>query len=411
VIVDRYDTIVIGAGQAGLAMSRVLSDRGVDHVVFERGRLAERWRSERWDSLRLLTPNWMTRLPGQETVRTDPDGFMTKDELVGMLESYAGSFGAPVRENVNVESVSRTRHGYEVLTDAGRFAAHNVVIATGQCATPSIPAFADALDVEQMHSARYRNPATTPPGGVLVVGAGASGLQIAGELRDAGRDVVLAVGRHSRAVRSYRGMDLWWWLDRIGSLSQTVDEVEDIEAARSAPSLGLSGGDRDIDLGTLRDRGVVVAGRLLGAAGRVVDFDTNAVADAAVADTRLARLLDRFDAWAAAEGLDSELAPGSRPRPVVLDRPLSGPVDLAERGIGTVLWATGYGPSYPWLRVPVLDARGEIVQRRGETASPGLYVLGLRFQWRRDSHFLDGVGRDAEHVGDHIAARRAAAVA
>ena len=409
--VERLDTIVIGAGQAGLAMSRVLTDRGVDHLVLERGRLAERWRSERWDSLRMLTPNWMTRLPGLHAVPSDPDGFMTKDRLVELLESYAASFHAPVREGVTVEAVSRTAGGYEVLTDAGVFSARNVVIATGQCAAPSIPALAASLDLYQLHSARYRNPASIAPGGVLVVGAGASGLQIAAELRDSGRDVVLAVGRHSRAVRSYRGMDLWWWLDRVGSLAQTVDEVEDIEAARAAPSLGLSGGDRDIDLGTLQDLGVAVAGRLVAAGDQVVVFDANATTDADVADRRLRRLLDRFDEWAASQGLDSELRPPYRQLPVVLDGPISGSFDLADRGIATVVWATGYRPSYPWLRVPVLDTRGEIVHRRGETASPGLYVLGLRFQWRRDSHFLYGVGRDAEYVGERISARRVAAVA
>lgn len=408
---ETHDTVIIGAGQAGLALSHRLSAEGLEHVLLERGRLAERWRTERWDSLRMLTPNWMTRLPGRMEPVVDPDGFMSKDQLVEMLETYASSFGAPVREQTEVTNVRRTIPGFDVTTSRGRLQARNVVLATGQCGRPTVPPFATQLDpgLRQLHAARYRNPETVPDGGVLVVGSGASGLQIAAELRVAGRDVVLATGRHARAVRSYRSRDLWWWLEQIGSLDQTVDEVSDIEAARTTPSLGLTGsaGGRDIDLASLERMGVRVAGRVLGAHGRVFDFGDNLAADVVSADERLWRLLDRFDGWAGAQGLDDELGPPTRPDPVRIARPLIGSVDLGESGIGTVIWATGYRQSYPYLDIPVLDERGEILHRRGVTNVPGMYVLGLRFLWRRGSHFVDGVGRDAEYLADLIKERAA----
>ncbi|HVR31295.1 MAG TPA: NAD(P)-binding domain-containing protein [Acidimicrobiia bacterium] len=403
---ETYDTIIIGGGQAGLALSRTLTDAGVEHVVLERGRLAERWRSERWDSLRMLTPNWMTRLPGRPGQVRDPDGFMSKDDLVDMLESYAASFGAPVREQTEVTEVSETPFGFFVATNRGVFESRNVVLATGQTGRPAVPKLARQLDtsLRQLHASRYRNPDEMADGGVLVVGAGASGLQIAAELRAAGRDVILATGRHARAVRRYRGRDLWWWLDAMGSLDETVDEVGDIEAARRTPSLGLTGADGggDIDLGSLEEMGVQVAGRVLAARGPVVEFGDELSGNAMEAEVRLRRLLDRFDAWAHDRGLDDQLGAPMRPMPVRIRQPLSGELDLSAAGVGTVLWATGYRQSYPWLSVPVLDGQGEVVHRRGVTEVPGLYVLGLRFQWTRGSHFVDGVGRDAEYLADRI---------
>ena len=406
---EHRDTVVIGAGQAGLAMSRCLRDAGIDHVVLERGRLAERWRSERWDSLRMLTPNWMTRLPGREVRVDDPDGFMSKDELVGVLETYAASFGAPVREKTEVRRVEKSAAGFMVTTDTGVISARSVVVATGQCGRPTVPPFADRLDPAfvQLPAARYRNPDLLGAGGVLVVGAGASGMQIAAELAEAGRDVILATGRHARAVRRYRDRDLWWWLEQIGSLDQTVDEVGDIEAARRAPSLGLTGaeGGRDIDLGTLERQGVRIAGRVLDGTGHTVELGDNVDHDATEADRRLLKLLDRFDEWAREASLDEELGPPLRPVPVRVQAPVAGALDLAAANISTIVWATGYKQSYPWLDLDVLDDRGEMIHRRGVTDVPGLYVLGLRFLWRRGSHFVDGVGRDAEYLADVIANR------
>lgn len=402
-----HDTIVIGGGQAGLAMSAVLTRRGIEHVVFERGRIGERWRSERWDSLRLLTPNWMTRLPGWD-VEGD-DGFMSKDEFVELLEAYAARTGSPVIDGVSVRSVTQVGGRFAVETDVGQVLAHSVVVATGQCGAPFVPDWSARIDpeIEQVHAARYRNPQELAAGAVLVVGAGASGLQIAAELAQSGRKVVLSLGRHTRAIRRYRGRDFWWWLDRTGVLSQTVDEVKDIEAARRSPSLVLSGarGGTDIDLEGIQRMGVRIAGRMVGGVGTTATFSDNAERDAADADDRLVRLLHRFDGWAAVHGMDAELDTPMRPLRVRVRDPLSGAVDLAELGVGTVVWATGYRPSYPWLHIPVLDDHGEIRHRRGVTPVPGLYVLGLRFQWRRDSHFIDGVGRDAEFLAQEIARR------
>jgi putative flavoprotein involved in K+ transport len=411
---EYRDTVIIGGGQAGLALSRCLREADIDHVVLERGRVGERWRTERWDSLHMLTPNWMTRLPGGVERPPDLDGFMSKDDVVSLLEGYASSFAAPVRELTEVSAVRSSGSGFEVVTNRGEFRADTVVIATGQCGAPFVPDLAESLDptIHQLHAAHYKNPSSLAQGGVLVVGAGASGLQIAAELNDAGRTVMVSSGKHARAVRRYRGRDLWWWLEQTGSLDQTVDEVGDIDAARRTPSLGLTGanGGADIDLGVLNRGGVSVGGRLITVAGTVVGFDANLADDVARSDQRLWQLLDRFDDWALQAGLDSELEPASRPLPVRLSNPLTGELDLVGAGIRTILWATGYRESYPWLEVPVLGPAGGIEHDRGVTDVPGLYVLGLRFQWRRGSHFLDGVGRDAEFLAEKISLRvRAAA--
>lgn len=403
------DTVVVGAGQAGLAASRSLAELGVEHVVLERGRVAEAWRN-RWDSLRLLTPNWMTRLPGHSYRGSDPEGFMSRDEVVEFFEDYARMSGPAIHEGVEVTRVGRESRHFLVETDAGTHLARNVVVATGHAAVPQVPARpAAALDpaVHQLHSSSYRNPGLLPPGDVLVAGSGASGLQLACELRRDGRRVVIAAGRHARAVRRYRGRDLWWWLERLGSLDVTADEVGDLEAARRTPSLGLTGmdGGVDLDLGTLARSGVEPAGRVIDASGTVVRFGANLAGDTAQADRRLLQLLDRFDLHARETGIDRLLGPPARPMPLRLG---SGPgsLDLAGNGISTVLWATGFRRDYRWLDVPVLDEGGEIIQRRGETPVEGLYVLGLRFQWTRGSHFIDRVGADARHVAESIARRR-----
>jgi putative flavoprotein involved in K+ transport len=407
---NRYttDTIVIGGGQAGLAMSRSLTDRGVDHVVLERGRIAERWRSERWDSLRLLTPNWMSRLPGWRYDGPDPDGYMTAAEVTDYFARYAEASSAPVVEHCTVESVRAVADRFEVVTTCGVFGARHVVIATGWCDRPWVPAMARRLStgITQVTPSDYRNPSSLPQGGVLVVGASATGVQLADELRSAGRDVVLAVGSHSRLPRRYRGMDVFWWLDRIGSLDRTIDEMPDPARARQEPSLQLVGrpGGRRLDLGTLQRSGVRLAGRLDAVEGRRVRFAGDLPVTIANADRRMTRVLADIDTHIAATGLTGEVLAPDPPRNI-LATTSPDELDLRRSGIETVIWATGFRRSYPWLHLPVLDATGEIRQRRGVTPMPGLYVLGQRFQHFRSSNFIDGVGRDAAFVAHHLACR------
>jgi len=410
-VIRRTDTVVIGAGQAGLAMSRCLTDRGVEHVVLERGRVAERWRTERWDSLRLLTPNWMSRLPGWSYAGADPHGFMTAGDVVSHFDRYARASAAPVEEDSEVEHLGFDGDGFLVVTPRSRWCAVNVVLATGWCDRPAVPAASRGLHpaIGQTVPAAYRHPGALPAGGVLVVGASATGVQLALELAQAGRDVVLAVGNHSRVPRSYRGMDIFWWLEQIGSLDRTIDEVPDPAAARREPSLQLAGrlDHRSLDLDVLRRAGVQLTGRLVGADGARVGFAPDLNGTLAAADARLRRLLGEIDAHIERAGLDREVLEADGPPSIAVDQPLDE-LDLAGRGITTVLWATGYRRAYPWLHVPVLDATGEIRQRRGRTGVPGLYVLGQRFQHHRNSNFIDGVGRDAVAVADDLVRRATA---
>ncbi len=391
------DTIVIGAGQAGLALSYHLSAAGHDHLLLERGRTGERWRSERWDSLRMLTPNWMNGLPGAPA-HADLDGYLSAAAFASYLQTYASSFGAPVVEGVAVQAVSRVRDGFCVRTDRGSQAARAVVIATGEADVPRVPPIApDApRGLAQLHSSAYRSPDALAAGGVLVVGAGPSGQQIALELRRAGRSVVLAVGRHARGVRRYHGRDIWSWLAELGTLDQTIDEVADPAAARRTPNLPLTGarGGEQLDLRVLADAGVLVTGRLTGFDGSRARFGWNLEADVSAAEQRMRRVLGRIDAHVGARS-------GEPIAPVGALAGVSS-LDLRAAGVTTLLWATGYRRAYPWLRVPVVGPDGELVHRRGVTPVPGLYALGLRFQHRRSSHLIGGVGRDAEYLAGRI---------
>ncbi|HEY8232072.1 MAG TPA: NAD(P)-binding domain-containing protein [Vicinamibacteria bacterium] len=404
------DTLVIGAGQAGLAMSRCLRDRGVEHVVLERGRVAERWRSERWDSLRLLTPNWQSRLPGHRYSGPEPDEYMTMPEVVAYLDGYARSFAAPVEEETRVVSLAALGGGYCVGTDRGSFEARSVVIATGHCDVPFVPPFAKALpaDVAQVVPTRYRNPDELPEGGVLVVGASASGVQLADEIHASGRPVTLAVGRHTRLPRVYRGRDILWWFDAMGLFEETGAEVFDLELSRRQPSLQLVGRpDRaTLDLPELERRGIRLVGRATSVDGATVSFADDLVAHTAAADARLARLIQRIDAFAASSGIAAEVGTPEPFRPFVWPAEAPSSIDLRAEGIRTVVWATGFRRLYPWLELPVLDARGEIRHSGGVTPVPGLYVIGLNFLRRRKSSFIDGVGDDARALAGYIVARR-----
>lgn len=402
---SRTPVVVIGAGQAGLAVSHLLTAAGLEHVVLERGRVAERWASYSWESLRLLTPNWLSRLPDFRYTGHEPAGFMSAAAVTGYLRSYALQSDAPVVEGAEVLSVRRRGDGYQVATDTGCWIADAVVVATGWCDVPHVPALAVALDprIEQLTPATYRNPAALPEGGVLVVGASATGVQLADELARANRRVQLAVGSHTRMPRRYRGIETMWWLDAMGIFDRRLDEHPAPAAARAEPSLQLVGSPtgRDVDLLSLQERGVGLVGRLLGVRGRSVRFADDLAETTGQADARLRRLLRRIDAYAAAAGLAGEIDPPEPVRAVRTRGDVTG-LDLHHAGIRSVLWATGYRRTYPWLHVPVLNGAGEIRHIDGATPSPGLHVVGARWQSRRSSSFLDGVRHDAATVVNRL---------
>lgn len=408
---QTVDTVVVGAGHAGLAVSRLLTGAGRDHVVLDRGRVAERWRTERWDSLRLLTPAWMTRLPGWYPGGRDPERFLSAAELTTYLERYAASFDAPVHGGTTVRRVTHASHGegYDVRTDNGTWRTRHVVVATGPHGPNRVPVpLADLRAAELVPSSRYRNPGQLAPGGVLVVGASSSGVQIADELARAGRQVTLAVGRHTRVPRRYRGLDLFWWLESTGRLARTIDDVANPSAARHEPSLQVVGRDvsapdagSDLDLSTLARRGVRLVGRLQELDGDSVVLGPDLPERTAEADLALRHLLDSFDRYAAQSGLDRELLAPTRPRPVA-PAPGPGRLSLTAERIGTVLLAAGHRPDHSWLALPVTGPDGAIRQHRGVTAAPGIYVVGQRFQHRRDSSFIDGARHDARDVVTHL---------
>ncbi len=410
------DTVVIGAGHAGLAVSRLLSRAGRDHVVLDRGRLAESWRSERWDSLHLLSPNWMTRLPGWIYSGPDQEGYMSAGRFVRYLEKYAASFSAPIQSGTTVRALLRgLGEGYRVVTDRGTWRTRQVVIATGPWGQPHVPPELQGLGpgTELVSSSRYRSPSGIRDGGVLVVGSSASGVQIADELARAGRKVVLAVGRHARSPRRYRGMDIYWWLERTGRLARTIDQMPDPVAARREPSMQLIGRNepeeyaKDLDLRSLQHRGVRLAGRLAGASRTRLTFADDVEDKVRDADLRMHRVLDHIDRHIDATGLAREVGPARRPGPVHLGgEPRT--LDLKAEGIGTVLLATGFRPHHPWLRLPIVGSDGAIVQRRGVTPAPGVYVVGQRFQHRRDSGSIDGARHGARDVFAHLCAEAAA---
>ena len=399
------DTVIIGGGTAGLAMSRCLAEYQVDHVILERGRLGERWRSERWDSLRLLSPNWQSRLPHFHYNGSDPDAFMTMPEFIRHMEDYAESFEAPLQTGTNVQIVERLNNGrYRIATDNGDWSANNVVVATGFCDVPRVPPFSAALpgDIVQLVPSDYRNPSQVADGGVLVVGASATGLQIADELAEAGRKVTLAVGTHIRVPRRYRGRDILYWMDSMGAFKAPGDPAE--ERKTPPPQLVGTPENRDLDLGELQKKGVRLVGRATSARGDCVYFADDLKATVETADTQMMGLLDKIDGYIESSGAAAPAADRDSIAPVEI-RNAPAAVDLQEENIGTVIWATGYKRHHPWLKIPVLDDGGDIRHEGGVTPEPGLYVLGMRFQRTKGSNLIDGVGRDAEVLSKHIAER------
>lgn len=387
-------TVVVGAGHAGLAMSHHLTARSIDHVVLERGEVASSWRTRRWDSLRLLTPNWMTRLPGWSYRGDDPDGYQSAAEVAELIREYAAATDAPVLTGTTVTSVRPGGPGLEVQTTRDRWRARSVVLAVGTTRTV-VPAVARRLPegVESVPATEYRSPDQLPEGGVLVVGASATGLQLAEELQASGRPVTLAVGEHVRVPRRYRGRDILAWLDGTGILDERWDEVDDVVRARNLPSLQLVGAARTLDLNAVQASGVRLVGRFAGVRGGVAQFSGSLTNVCELADLKLGRLLDTIDAHVGGRG--------ERPEPTTVRRhPLT--IDLRRGEIRSVLWATGVRPDFSWLDVPVFDHRGRLLHDGGVTRWPGLYVLGLPMLRRRRSSYIDGARTDAADLAAHL---------
>jgi putative flavoprotein involved in K+ transport len=367
--------------------------------VLERGEVANSWRHERWDSLRLLTPNSQSRLPGLPYDGPDPDGYMTAGEVIALITRFAA--GAPVRTGVNVTSLRRSGDGYQVATSQGEFVARTVVIASGACNAPAVPALANALppDVEQVTAFDYRNPEQLPQGGALVVGASATGVQLAAELVESGRPVVLSVGEHVRLPRTYRGRDVLWWMDASGVWDQRYDELDDLQRARRLPSPQLVGSsDRStLDLNALTAMGVELVGRWASVRDGRALFSGGLRNVCSLADLKMERLLDTFDDWAGTDTAAGERLP-------LTEVPRSTRLELALRGgeIRSVVWATGYRPDYRWLDVPVVDAKGRLRHDGGVVDSPGMYALGLPVLRRRKSTFICGIEDDASDVIDRL---------
>jgi putative flavoprotein involved in K+ transport len=368
--------------------------------------VANSWRRERWDSLRLLTPSWQSRLPGLRYAGPDPDGYMTMVEVTEFIERFAKVSGAPVRTGVNVTSVRQAGDGYHVTTSSGEIRARTVVIASGACNRPAVPPLREAVpaSVEQLTPLRYRDPAQLPDGGVLVVGASATGVQLAAEIQQSGRPVTLSVGEHVRLPRTYRGRDVLWWMDASGVWDQRYDEVEDLTRARRLPSPQLVGTPErtTLDLNALVSMGVELVGRW------AVVRDGRALLSGglrnmfSLADLKMERLLDTFDEWARTGECDADVGPPERFTPTRAPESARLQLDLRNGEIRSIVWATGFRPDYEWLDVPVVDAKGQLRHEGGVVDSPGLYALGLPVLRRRRSTFICGIEDDAREVIDHL---------
>jgi putative flavoprotein involved in K+ transport len=407
--IERVETLVIGGGQAGLALSHMLGRRGCKHLVVERARIAERWRTERWDGLRFQFPNWSVGLPDFPFPHDDPDGFTTSPRIVEFLTAYADFVGAPVRCGVAVTRLRRhaDKPGFVADTSGGLIEATNVVVATGPYQRPIIPGLLEeGPGIFQVHASKYRAPETLPTGAVLVVGSGASGAQIAEELLRAGRAVYLSVGHHRRMPRRYRGRDLIWWLASLG-LDQTP--VEKRGPDKSLPLITGAYGGHTIDFRQLAAQGITLLGRLVAAKDGTLEIAADLVDSLAAGDRAYLGFLDLVDGHVDRRGMAMPDDPDARvvhPDPACLTQPVRR-LALRDAGIGSVIWATGYACDFSWIDIPVMSDAGEPVHAGGVTDVPGLYFIGLQWLSKMNSSFLSGVGGDAARLADHIAARRA----
>jgi putative flavoprotein involved in K+ transport len=398
---------VIGAGHAGLAISRVLTEHSIDHIVLERGEVANSWRCERWESLRLLTPNWQSRLPGSPYNGADPDGFMTMPELIERISGFAATISAPLRTHTTVTSVRRVDGGYHVATDQNEIRCRSVVLASGAANIPRVPEVRRAVPerIECLTTFDYQNPAQLPRGGVLVVGASATGVQLADEIHRSGRPVTLSVGEHVRLPRTYRGRDVLWWMEASGVWNQRYDEIDDLERARGLPSPQLIGTPEraTLDLNVLRAAGVEIVGRLAAIRDGCALFSGGLRNQFALADLKMRRLLDTFDDWASKTALDVEVGPPERFEPTHAPEAPRLALDLRRGEIRSIVWATGFRPDYRWLDVPVLNYKGELRHDGGVVLdAPGMYAIGLPVLRRRKSTFIIGAEDDARDLAGHL---------
>lgn len=406
--IEKVDTLVVGGGQAGIAMSEHLTNGGVSHLVLERSRIAERWRSERWDSLVANGPAWHDRFPNMEFAGADPDAFVGKEAVADYLVAYGEKFNAPIRTGVEVLNVQRNpnRAGFRIETSQGVIEANNVVAATGPFQHPVIPAVAPTnSDLTQIHSSAYRNPDQLPEGAILVIGAGSSGAQIAAELLQSGRQVYLSVGSHDRPPRRYRGRDFVWWL---GVLGKWDDEA--MEVGKEHVTIAVSGaqGGHTVDFRRLAGAGMKLVGLTKSFADGVVSFMPDLGENIAQGDANYLSILDAADAYVTRMGLDLPLEPEAHeilPDPECVTNPILE-LDMAKAGITSIIWATGFSVDYSWLQVDVLDDNGKPKHQRGVTSEPGIYFLGLPWQSRRGSPFIWGVWHDAKHLAGHMATQR-----
>ncbi|MHA7848609.1 flavin-containing monooxygenase [Serratia sp. D1N4] len=404
----KIDTLVVGAGQAGVAISEHLTKLGIPHLVLEKNRIAEAWRTGRWDSLVANGPAWHDRFPGMEFTNIDPDGFVPKEQIADYFAAYADKFNAPIRIGVEVKRVQRNlgRPGFSIETSAGIIEANHVVAATGPFQRPVIPAVAPQDEkLTQIHSAHYRNPQQLPAGAVLIVGAGSSGVQIADELRRAGKRVYLSVGAHDRPPRSYRGRDFCWWLGVLGLWDAAVSQP-----GKEHVTIAVTGahGGYTVDFRELAHEGVTLVGLTRSFQDGTVTFAADLKENIARGDENYLELLDAADAYIARNGLDLPEEPTARhilPDPGCITDPILQ-LNLSEAGITSIVWATGYTVDYGWLEVNAFDEQGKPQHQRGVSSEPGVYFLGLPWLSRRGSTFIWGVWHDAKYVADHIATQR-----
>ncbi|MBX2838394.1 MAG: NAD(P)-binding domain-containing protein [Gammaproteobacteria bacterium] len=415
--------MVIGAGHSGLSVSHCLSQRSIDHVVLEKSKIANAWSTERWDSLKLLTPNWQNVLPGYRYEGNDANGYMSTHQVTQFITDYAQRIQAPVHTDTEVLSVTEAPGGYQVHTNKGHWFCQSVVIANGVCRKPNIPSVAGKLpkEVQSYSPLSYKNPDQLPDGDVLVVGGSATGVQLAEEIQHSGRKVTLSVGEHLRMPRLYRGQDIQWWMDSAGFLDHKIEDQADTSRARRLPSPQLIGSttQRSIDLNVLSASGVNIVGKLQQIRDQQALFSGSLRNCCAMADLKLNRLLDAFDQWATDTGMDISVSDKERFAPINIEKP-NLKTTLGGHGIRTVIWATGYRPDYSWLHLPVVDAKGHLKHNKGVIESngraiQGLYAMGLPFMRRRKSGFIYGAAPDAEEITEHLegylASNRALALA